>query len=49
MNNISYIITELNNTDNDNISHEIDNNDTNNTNIIDNNDIYNMDFFILSQ
>ena len=49
MNNISYIITELNNnTDNntDDISHEIDNNDTNNTNIIDHNDIYNMDFLV---
>ena len=46
MNNISYIITELNNnTDNntDDISDEIDNN---NTNIIDDNDFYNMDFLV---
>ena len=54
MNNISYIITELNNNDNNNDndndininSDEIDNNDTNNTNIIDHNDIYNMDFLV---
>jgi hypothetical protein len=51
MNNISYIITELNNDNNNNNnnnniadSDEIDN--TNNTNIIDDNDIYDIDFLV---
>ena len=50
MNNISYIITELNNNNNNNNnnniadSDEIDN--TNNTNIIDDNDIYDIDFLV---
>jgi len=50
MNNISYVITELNNNNNNNNnnniadSDEIDN--TNNTNIIDDNDIYDIDFLV---
>tara|TARA_R110001592_G_scaffold63219_5_gene193517 strand:+ start:2852 stop:3229 length:378 start_codon:yes stop_codon:yes gene_type:complete len=52
MNNISYIITELNNnidnhndTNTDNNSDELHNN-TNNTNIIDHNDFCNIDFLV---